>query len=109
MAQALVVHATCPGCKSILRIPGDWLEKPIRCKNCGTILQAHAPAGGDLSRQPQPPSTPRPSVRSKPKTPRSPGSRPVVPPSDKVAGSGSGTCRVPSSPNSADEFDFDDS
>ncbi len=44
MAQAQVVQATCPGCKAVLRIPADWLHKPIRCKNCGTTMQARNPA-----------------------------------------------------------------
>ena len=55
MAQAQVVQATCPGCKTVLRIPGDWLRKPIRCKNCGTVMQAREPA----KVAPNPPSPPR--------------------------------------------------
>lgn len=35
-----VVQSTCPRCKKLLRIPGDWLHQPIRCKHCGMILQA---------------------------------------------------------------------
>ncbi len=40
-----VVQAACPGCKSVLRIPSDWVSQPIRCKNCGTVMQAKLPAG----------------------------------------------------------------
>jgi hypothetical protein len=40
-----VVQAKCPGCKQTLRIPADWLNQPVRCKHCGTLLQAkHKPA-----------------------------------------------------------------
>ena len=56
MAQAQVVQATCPGCKAVLRIPADWLHKPIRCKNCGTTMQARNPAT----------ATPPPQVAAKP-------------------------------------------
>jgi hypothetical protein len=38
-----VVQATCPRCKSVLRIPADWIGQPIRCKSCNTVLQAKAP------------------------------------------------------------------
>ena len=43
MAQAQVVQATCPGCKTVLSIPADWLRQPIKCKNCGTVMQARGP------------------------------------------------------------------
>ena len=56
MAQAQVVQATCPGCKAVLRIPADWLHKPIRCKNCGTTMQTRGPAT----------ATPPPQVAAKP-------------------------------------------
>ena len=42
--MAAVVQATCPNCKSVLRIPADWLHQAIRCKQCGTVLQARQPA-----------------------------------------------------------------
>jgi hypothetical protein len=35
-----LVHSTCPGCKKRLRIPAEWLHRPIRCKHCGMVLQA---------------------------------------------------------------------
>lgn len=35
-----LVQSLCPGCKNRLRIPSDWLHQAIRCKHCGTVLQA---------------------------------------------------------------------
>ncbi len=35
-----LVQSLCPGCKNRLRIPADWLQQAIRCKHCGTLLQA---------------------------------------------------------------------
>ena len=32
MSQA--VQASCPYCKVALRIPADWLARPMRCKHC---------------------------------------------------------------------------
>ncbi len=56
MTQA--VQAKCPHCKQILRIPGEWLDRPMRCKHCQQVFQA----------------------RSKSATPMPPVARPVVPP-----------------------------
>ena len=42
--MSTVVQATCPGCKNVLRIPAEWLQQPIRCKHCQTIIQARPPA-----------------------------------------------------------------
>ena len=38
--MAAVVQAMCPGCKSVLRIPADWVDQPMRCKHCGMVIQA---------------------------------------------------------------------
>ncbi|MHB1425015.1 MAG: caspase family protein [Gemmataceae bacterium] len=35
-----LVQSSCPGCKNRLRIPAEWLDKSIRCKHCGLVLQA---------------------------------------------------------------------
>jgi hypothetical protein len=35
-----IVQARCPHCKRQLRIPADWLEKPMRCKFCKNTFQA---------------------------------------------------------------------
>ena len=35
-----IVQARCPFCKNMLRIPADWLERPMRCKHCKNIFQA---------------------------------------------------------------------
>ena len=44
-----IVQARCPFCKNLLRIPADWLERPMRCKHCKNIFQAKERAA-----QPQP-------------------------------------------------------
>ena len=86
MAQAQVVQATCPGCKTVLRIPGDWLQKPIRCKGCGTVMQARGtptavpPPPPPVAVKPPvaPPRLSTPSIPSR-KSPPPPPPRPPVP------------------------------
>jgi hypothetical protein len=38
-----IVQATCPKCKSLLRIPADWIAQPVRCRHCGQVMQARQP------------------------------------------------------------------
>jgi hypothetical protein len=35
-----VVQARCPGCQKTLRIPANWIQGTLRCKHCGTVIQA---------------------------------------------------------------------
>ncbi len=35
-----VVQAKCPHCQNVLRIPSEWVDKPMRCKNCRQTFQA---------------------------------------------------------------------
>ncbi|MEI7686465.1 MAG: hypothetical protein WCL32_15710, partial [Planctomycetota bacterium] len=37
-----IVQAKCPHCGNVLRIPADWLERPMRCKHCKNTFQAKA-------------------------------------------------------------------
>ena len=39
-----VIQAKCPHCTKVLRIPTDWLAKPIRCKHCKQVFQMKAKA-----------------------------------------------------------------
>ena len=64
-----VMQAICPGCKSLLRVPGEWSRQPIRCTGCGTVMKASqaspsAPTPPPLPRQPAlaagPPPVPAP-------------------------------------------------
>ncbi|HZY84970.1 MAG TPA: hypothetical protein VFE78_09075, partial [Gemmataceae bacterium] len=55
LLMSAVVQATCPGCKNVLRIPADWLHQAIRCKQCGTVLQAKHPVARPASHTPAPP------------------------------------------------------
>lgn len=36
------VRATCPGCRSVLKIPAEWADRPVKCKSCGTVVRATA-------------------------------------------------------------------
>ena len=61
------VRATCPGCRSPLRIPAQWVGQAVRCKKCGAVVRskpkADAPAGHapanvfSLDDEPQPVAT----------------------------------------------------
>ena len=70
MAQAQVVQAICPGCKTVLQIPADWLRQPIKCKVCGTVMQARGPAS----------AVPPPPVAAKPPAPPARKAPPALPP-----------------------------
>lgn len=39
-----IVQAPCPSCQRVLRIPSDWVGRPMRCKHCGLVFQATARA-----------------------------------------------------------------
>jgi hypothetical protein len=64
-AMSQLVQAACPGCKSVLRFPSDWMSQPIRCKNCGTVMQAKPPAAAPAAPVPTPPPTAAPRVAGK--------------------------------------------
>jgi hypothetical protein len=59
-----VVQARCPGCQKILRIPADWSQATLRCKNCGTVIKtkpksaaAQTNGAGDVTLAAPPPKT----------------------------------------------------
>ncbi len=35
-----IVQSHCPHCRAVLRIPAEWLDKPMRCKFCRNIFEA---------------------------------------------------------------------
>lgn len=41
-----VVQAKCPFCRNVLRIPADWLARPMRCKFCQQVIQAKESSNG---------------------------------------------------------------
>src|SRR5262245_56954416 len=43
--MAQVVQAKCPHCKTVLRIPAEWVAQPMKCKLCQQIFQAVAKPG----------------------------------------------------------------
>jgi hypothetical protein len=89
-----VVQAACPGCKSVLQIPADWVSQAIRCKACGTVMQAKAPAPAPVARwvpspAPVPAAPTPPPVAVPPPAPRSaktpvPAARKSAPPPPPV-------------------------
>lgn len=40
--MSAVVQASCPHCQNVLRIPADWLDKPMRCKFCRNTFEARS-------------------------------------------------------------------
>jgi hypothetical protein len=56
-----VVQARCPHCQQVLRIPADWLDKPMRCKLCRKTFEAR-PRSSDT---PLPPTALAPGVVGK--------------------------------------------
>ena len=54
------VRATCPGCRSVLKIPAEWADRPVKCKSCGTVVRATtaAPARATLAAVAPPPPQP---------------------------------------------------
>jgi hypothetical protein len=68
--MAQVVQAVCPGCKTVLRVPADWVGQTIRCKSCGTMMQAKGAAAPDAARTPAPKRKSSPAAKAAPgKTP----------------------------------------
>lgn len=39
-----VVQARCPHCQTVLRIPTEWVAKPMRCKHCQKVFQTKSPS-----------------------------------------------------------------
>jgi hypothetical protein len=77
--MSAVVQATCPGCRQVLRIPADWLGKPIRCKHCGTALHTKQAT-------PAPPPAPPAGIPEPPK-------RKAAPPAKALQADRRGTAR----------------
>ena len=40
--MTVVTKVRCPRCNNLLRIPSDWLDRPIRCKHCDKSFRAAA-------------------------------------------------------------------
>src|SRR5262249_47343698 len=51
-----VVQASCPKCRSMLRIPADWIGRPMRCKRCRETFLS--PLRESIQIQPLRPSAP---------------------------------------------------
>jgi hypothetical protein len=80
-----LVQSACPGCKTVLRIPADWLPQAIRCKHCGMVLQAKSSASAARATPSQrtPPRkeqiTAAPVAKAAPPTGITPAVAPAVP------------------------------
>jgi hypothetical protein len=66
-----VIQVKCPGCAKLLRLPADWINQSIRCKHCGTVLQAKNRLSS--TSVPRPSNPPAPPSATTPRTPPSPG------------------------------------
>jgi hypothetical protein len=74
-----LVQSACPGCKNVLRIPTEWLHRPMRCKHCGMVMQAKSSAVSARSASiPSGKQTPLPASR-KGQAMAVPVAEPVVP------------------------------
>jgi predicted Zn finger-like uncharacterized protein len=72
-----VMRATCPSCKSSLRIPAQWAGQAVKCKKCGTVVRTKASASN-------PPAAPPPPPAAAP-VPPAPLTVPTYHPSDPTA------------------------
>ena len=54
-----IVQAKCPNCRNVLRIPAEWVEKPMRCKHCQQSFQARSKAAPVASAHVAPAATAR--------------------------------------------------
>jgi hypothetical protein len=39
------VRATCPKCRSVLRIPAQWVGQTVKCKKCGSVVRSKPKSG----------------------------------------------------------------
>lgn len=78
--MSATVQATCPGCRNVLRIPADWADRALKCKKCGTVVQARkrtaaaspaslptavpVPAAPPVAAYPQPVPVPEPAAET---------------------------------------------
>jgi hypothetical protein len=77
-----IVQARCPHCKNQLRIPADWLEKPMRCKHCRNTFQAKPKTPEPVAPSPSAPAVPTPTAPAHPfptANPPAPAWQPVPP------------------------------
>lgn len=44
-----VVQAKCPHCQNVLRIPAEWADKEMRCKNCKQTFQAKVKTSSNVA------------------------------------------------------------
>jgi len=44
-----VIQAKCPSCQNTLRIPAEWVSKPMRCKHCKTTFQPKEKASANAN------------------------------------------------------------
>jgi hypothetical protein len=54
------VRATCPQCKTVLRIPAQWVGQAVKCKKCGALVRSKARADDTPSNGLSPNTAPMP-------------------------------------------------
>src|SRR5690349_969901 len=78
----------CPGCQTVLRIPADGLERPIRCHQCSKQFRV-TPKAKAVTPRPAPAVTPKAPAPPSPRTPAPappPAPATVAPPAPATGG-----------------------
>ena len=68
-----VVQAKCPHCQNMLRIPTEWIARPMKCKHCSQIFQA-------MLKAPSPAPAPQIPPAKKPAQPVNVATKTPLPP-----------------------------
>jgi hypothetical protein len=96
MSHPAVVQSACPRCRKPLRIPAEWLTRPVKCKACGQAVQAR------VKPRPAPAAAPLPTL---PAASVDPFGRPLPPtdlpplPGTALDAPGSGSLAFDDNPN----------
>lgn len=78
--MASTVQATCPQCRSTLRIPGEWADRAMKCKKCGAAFKGRGkPAPSEPAALPTYPQPAYPQPQASP-YPAVPQEYPYAPP-----------------------------
>src|SRR5215471_7257754 len=70
-AMETTVRANCPKCRTVLRIPAQWVGQTVKCKKCGSVVRSK-PKSGTV-----PPASPA-TAASVPLDPTAPHPAPAV-------------------------------
>lgn len=76
-----IVQSSCPNCRTVLRIPVDWVGQSLKCKHCGLVFEvkAKAPPAPVVQVPPPAPWPPQPAPAPWPAAPSPAMMAPTVP------------------------------